>query len=130
MAIFMEFHQVPVQIERFPGHMKKAVQWVQNVLMAKYDDRLNISLGHSCNGLLPHCLDIGSGNGCNIIIGFTSHGFLTGWGIYDGSCVEKYNPLSAFARGLNKKQGDIEACFYAVINELDRWVKNGVIGLR
>lgn len=130
MAVFMEYHQVPVNAERFPGHIKKIVQWVQSVLMVKYDDKLNIMLGHSSNAALPHCLDIRTTNSRNIVIGFTVHGFLTGWGVYDGSCVERYNPLEAYMRGLNIKHGDIEDCCKSVIKELDSWVRDQAIGVR
>lgn len=126
----MEFHQVPVNSEHYPGHIKKAVQWVQDVLLPRYDDRLNISLGHSTNNSLPHCLDIRNMNARNIVIGFTEHGFLTGWGVYDGSCVERYNPLTAYLNGINVKQGNLETCFKFVNVELNRWVNDGTIGLR
>lgn len=130
MAVFMEFHHSSVNPEHYPGHMKKAVQWIQDVLLARYDDRLNVSLGHSNDQSLPHCLDIGVINSRNIVIGFSAHGFLTGWGVYDGSCSEKYNPLSAYRRGLNVKQGSLDSCFSSVLNELDQWLKAGVIGAR
>ena len=126
----MEFHQTPVNPMHYPGQIKKAVQWLQEVLMARYDDRLNISLGHSTNHELPHCLDIRSMNERNIIIGFTAHGFLNSWGVYDGSGCEYYNPLKAYIMGLNTKQGSLDVCFHAVMRELDRWTQDGVIGYR
>ncbi len=130
MAVFMEFHHVPTNPEHYPGQLKKIVQWVQDVVMARYDDRLNVSLGHSNHQSLPHCLDIGVVNTRNIVIGFTVHGFITGWGVYDGSCMEYYNPLSAYIKGVNVKQGSIESCLKWAVAELDQWVEDGAIGLR
>ncbi|MDF2501568.1 MAG: hypothetical protein K0Q77_2282 [Anaerosporomusa subterranea] len=130
MAIFMEFHQIPVNPVHYPGQIKKVVEWLQEVLVARYDDRLNISLGHSNNDALPHCLDIRSMNARNIIIGFSAHGFLNGWGMYDGSCCEYYNPLNAYIMGLNTKQGSLDVCLHAVMRELDRWTQDGVIGFK